>query len=281
MLLPALSIVALCALVCLGLFRLRNGMSQDRWMRAIRFAPTEEMPPDRLFGCLLSANLALLEHDNFNQVASALPARRVRAVLAAHWRIDSPESCRAAIFDRLAHLGRVSEDEAAAFSAWAAGASLDTLAFDALHDVCRFLSKDAQVTQPRRVIDHRFSMLAWDIQQVAYMARLGCTAGFVPRETAERVLEVLQPHAREAYRSWNEFSLAVLVGMGMRSPVDNFDLGGWPQLARSHTMLLESRDALLRHAAPWDAADAHRPRMAPAARPMVIGHAASAFDTLF
>ncbi|MET0542403.1 MAG: DUF1266 domain-containing protein [Variovorax sp.] len=281
MLLPTVLLIAICALVFLGLFRLRYGWSQDRWTHAIRFAPTETMSPAQLFGCLLSANLALLEHDNFNQLASALPVRRVRAILAAHWQIDSPASCRGAIFGRLHHLGRASKEEEAAFAAWAAGTTIDTPAFAALHDVCRFLSMDAQVTSPRRMLDRPFDMLAWDIQQVAYIMRLGLAAGLVQRDLAERMFGLLQDRARDAYHSWNDFSLAMLVGMGMRSPVDTFDIGGWIEFARSHTVLLESRDTLLRHAAPWTAADAGRTHAAPVPRPAVIGHAASAFDTLF
>ncbi len=74
--LPSALLVVIGGLVALGLFRLRYGWSCKRWMRAIRFAPGGEMSPVQLFGCLLSANLALLEHDNFNQFESALPAKR-------------------------------------------------------------------------------------------------------------------------------------------------------------------------------------------------------------
>ena len=272
--------VVVPALVFLGLFRLRYGWSLDRWTRAARFVPTEDMSADQLFGCLLSANLALLEHDNFNQLASALPPRRVRAILKSHWGIDSAETCRRGIFGRLRELGRESAEEEAAFSAWAAGATVDSNAFASLRDVCMFLSIDVQAASPRRFFKHDFSMMAWDIQQVAYITRLGCAAGFMPRDVAEEVLAVLQRSARAAYASWTDFSLAMLVGMGMRSPVDTFDTGGWVQFARSHTALLECRDTLLRHAAPWDPADAHRTPAAATMRPGAIAQPVSAFDTL-
>ncbi|RZI74055.1 MAG: DUF1266 domain-containing protein [Variovorax sp.] len=267
-------------LVFLGLFRLRYGWSMDRWTRAARFEPTEDMSADQLFGCLLSANLALLEHDNFNQLASALPARRVRAILKTHWDIGSAETCRRAIFGGLRELGRESAEEEEAFSAWAAGATVDSNAFASLRDVCRFLSIDVQVASPHRFLRRDFSMTAWDIQQVAYITRLGSAAGFVPRDLAEEALEVLQRSARAAYTSWKDFSLAMLVGMGMRSPIDTFDTGGWVEFARSHTALLECRDTLLRHAAPWDPADAHRTPSASTVRPGAIAKPVSAFDAL-
>jgi len=282
-----LQIGLLCAVVSLGLFlvffglfRLRYGWSLDRWTRAARFAPTENMSADQLFGCLLSANLALLEHDNFNQLASALPARRVRAILKSHWGIDSAETCRRGIFGRLRELGRESAEEEAAFSAWAAGTTVDSNAFASLRDVCLFLSMDVRVASPRRFFKQDFSTMAWDIQQVAYIVRLGCAVGFVPRDSAEDVLAVLQRSARAAYASWKDFSLAMLVGMGMRSPVDTFDTGGWVEFARSHTALLECRDTLLRHAAPWNPDDAHPTPAVPTLRPGAIPQPVSAFNTL-
>ncbi len=252
--LPSALLVVIGGLVALGLFRLRYGWSCKRWMRAIRFAPRGEMSAAQLFGCLLSANLALLEHDNFNQFESALPAKRIRAILAAHWDIHSAESCGRIVFGRLRNLGCATLEEQAAFSAWADGASLDSRAFASLHGVCRFLSNDAQVVPPHRLLGHRFSMMAWDIQQVAYMTRLGFTAGYVSRRIADHVFGELQRHARRHCHSWNDYSLSMLVGMGVRSPVDQFDIGGWFEFARSHTVLTGSRETLLRHAAPWDPA---------------------------
>lgn len=277
MLLPALVLIALCGIVCVGLFRLRYGWSQDRWLQAIRFAPKEPVGPDALFGYLLSANLALLEHDNFNQLASALPHDRIRAILAAHWNIDSAATCGATLFGKLRSLGRASPDEAAAFSAWAAGTTAITPAFAALHDVCRFLSLDAQVAKPHRLAGHAFSLAAWDIQQVAYIARLGVAVGFVSRDIAEDVLDELKLHARLACRSWSDFSLSMLVGMGMHSPVDAFDVGGWNEFARSHGVLLESHATLLRFASPWGEVAAHR-SAAVAAQPASAASTSRAID---
>ena len=240
------------ALLC-TIVGVRMGWSDASRARDIAFVPTEAISEDQLFGLLLGANVALLEHDNFNQLASTLPRRRIPELLARYWNVCSARDFQRVIDDRLRSLGAVSAEEAEAFEAWRAGTPIDTEAYRSLRDVLVFLSVHAGIVKPGDIRDQHCHLVAWDVQQVAYLLRLGFTMGYVSRETAWRTLNRLRQTARMRYASWTDYSLSALVGMGLRGVLDLDDVGDWYHIARSHTVLLAARRSLLARAADWTA----------------------------
>lgn len=266
------------ALLC-TIVSVRRGWSDANWARGIAFAPTEAIAAHQLFGLLLGANLALLERDDFNQLASTLPRRRIRELLARYWNVRSAHDFQQVIDTRLRALGAVSSDEAEAFEAWRIGEPVDTAAYRSLRDVLVFLSAHAGVVKPGEIRDQRCHLVAWDVQQVAYMLRLGFTMGYASRESVWRTLDRLQPTARMRYTSWKDYSLSALVDMGVRGVLDLDDIGDWHHIARSHTVLLAARRPLLARAADW-AAPADAPDVELVSSLLTAGMPITAFDPL-
>lgn len=266
------------ALLC-TIVGVRRGWSDANWARGIAFAPTEAIAAHQLFGLLLGANLALLERDDFNQLASTLPRRRIRELLARYWNVRSARDFQQVIDTRLRTLGAVSSDEAEAFEAWRIGEPVDAAAYRSLRDVLVFLSAHAGIVKPGEIRDQHCHLVAWDVQQVAYLLRLGFTMGYASRESVWRTLDRLQPTARMHYTSWKDYSLSVLVGMGLRGVLDLDDIGDWHHIARSHTVLLAARRSLLARAADW-AAPADAPDVELVSSFLTAGMPITAFDPL-
>ena len=244
----AIWLALLCTIVVV-----RMGWSDASRARGIAFVPTEAISQDQLFGLLLGANVAVIEHDDFNQLASTLPRRRIPELLARYWSVCSARDFQRVIDDRLRTLGAVSAEEAEAFDAWGAGTTIDTEAYRSLRDVLVFLTAHAGIVKPGGIRDQHCHLLAWDVQQVAYLLRLGYTMGYVSRETAWRTLQRLRQTARMRYASWADYSLSALVGMGLRGVLDLDDVADWYHIARSHTVLLAAHRLLLARAADWTA----------------------------
>lgn len=266
------------ALLC-TIVGVRMGWSDANWARGIAFAPTEAIAAHQLFGLLLGANLALLEHDDFNQLASTLPRRRIREILARYWNVRSARDFQQVVDARLRALGAVSSEEAEAFEAWQNGEHVDTAAYRSLHDVLVFLSAHAGVVKPGEIRDQHCRLVAWDVQQVAYLMRLGFTMGYASRESVWRTLDRLQQTARMRYTSWKDYSLSALVGMGLRGVLDLDDSGDWHHIARSHTVLLAARRSLLARAADWTA-PAHAADVESGSGFLAVGMPTTAFDPL-
>lgn len=266
------------ALLC-TIVGVRMSWSDANWARGIAFAPTEAIAPHQLFGLLLGANLALLEHDDFNQLASTLPRRRIQDILARYWNVRSARDFQQVIDKRLRSLGAVSSEEAEAFEAWQIGEPVDTAAYRSLRDVLVFLSAHAGIVKPGEIGDQHCHLAAWDVQQVAYLLRLGFTMGYASRESVWRTLDRLQPMARMRYTSWKDYSLSTLVGMGVRGVLDLDDIGDWHHIARSHTVLLAARRSLLARAADWTAT-AHAPDVELLSGLLTVGMPITAFDPL-
>jgi hypothetical protein len=266
------------ALLC-TMVGVRVARSDANWASGIAFAPTEAITAHQLFGLLLGANLALLEHDDFNQLASTLPRRRIRDILARHWNVRSARDFQQVIDTRLRTLGAVSSEEAKAFEAWQAGQPVDTAAYRSLRDVLVFLSAQAGIVKPAEICERHLHLVAWDVQQVAYLLRLGFTLGYASRESVWRVLDRLQPTARMRYASWKDYSLSALVGMGLRGVLDLDDIGDWHHIARSHTVLLAAQRSLLTRAADWTAT-AHAPDVELLSSSLTVALPITAFDRL-
>lgn len=243
----------------------RLGPSRRAWARSIAFKPTEPVSPEQLFGHLLSGNFALLLRDNFNQLGSALSERRIRQVLLEHWGIESDADCRRVIQSRIEGLGRMSPAEKRAIAAWMVDAPIDSNEYAALEDTCRFMALRAHLTRVEELRHDHLSVLAWDIQQLAYLVRLACTIGYLPRWRAEEFLRMLAVRARSHYASWKDYSLAALVGLGMRGSLEIFDLGEWAQFARTHSVFLNPSRSPIRSASRWrDAPEPVLPVRSPA-----------------
>lgn len=216
--------------------------------RQVDFAPTEEMSPERLFGCLLSANFAVLMNDNFNQLASALPEQRVRRLLAEHWGIETRADCLRVIGQRVEQLGEISPVEMQAVAAWleeqrpgGEGAR------PGLRSPVEHLASGDDMSHGH------LSVLAWDIQQLAYLVRLARAVGHVSQSDAEAVLARLAMRARMHYGSWKVYSLAALVGLGMRGAMEVFETSAWERYSRTHSILLRGPRSAIRFASSWSA----------------------------
>jgi hypothetical protein len=243
-------------LLLLGFF----GWRRFEWMNLqqaerVPWAPTERISAGQLFGYLLSANVAVMARDNFNQLASALPPARVRRILAEHWNLKSAIECRRRIEHWLATLGAPEPGEQEAWQAWRERRPIDSDAYRALRAGARQLRVDAGIAAALDIDARQFSMMAWDVQQTAYVVRLGFAVGFLSRAMAESTLARLQYTVRAHYTSWADYSLSAMLGMGLRGRFDGVE---WHCAAQSHERLLVAHAGLLRRA-PFG-------RQAPAAR---------------
>jgi hypothetical protein len=238
-------------LVLWVILRGRFGPSQATWARAIAYRPTEAMSQEQLFGCLLSGNFALLMRDNFNQLESSLPKARVEEILADLWAIQHPIELRYVLKDRLTRLGQMSPLESGAIAAWHAGHWAQSNEYAALEQTCNFVTSRAHIVDDDALRQAHLSVLAWDVQQVAYLVRLGLAVGYVSRPLADSVFDVLRTRAQAEYASWQEYSLSALIGLGMRGSLETFDGTEWMQFARTHPVLLDERHSPIRNATPW------------------------------
>jgi hypothetical protein len=229
----------------------RLGPSARSWARSIDFRPTEPVRPEQLFGYLLGGNFALLLRDDFNQLPSALPSRRIHQLLQEHWRIETETDCERVIRSRIEGLGRLSPAEKRAIAAWMIDAPIDSSEYMALEDTCRFIALRARLAQVDALRHDHLSILAWDMQQLACLVRMACAVGWVTRASADEVLSMLKARARASFASWSDYSLCGLVGLGLRGSLDVFDRTEWTQFARSHSVFLDKRHTPTRHASRW------------------------------
>lgn len=272
------ALVVWLAILC-AIVGVRMGWRDASRARGIAFRPNETMAAHQLFGLLLGANLALIEHDDFNQLASTLPRRRIRELLAQYWNVRSAQDFHAVIDQRLRTLGAVSSEEAEAFAAWRDGAHVDTETYRSLRDVHVFLSVHAGIVRPGELREQHCQLVAWDVQQVTYLLRLGFTMGYASRASVWHVLDRLRHAARTHYMGWKDYSLSALVGMGLRGVLNLEDIGDWYYIARSHTVLLAAQRSLLAQAGDWSAA-APPADAEPASGFLGLGVPVTAFDPL-
>lgn len=228
--------VVLCALV-----HSWPGASFTLRGRTLSFKPTEPMSREQLFQSMLCGNFALLMHDDFNQLGSSLPDEQVREILDVHWDVDSMHAYRVELEAQLRRLG--DPQIRAAHTAARPRASI----------------KHPDFVTPRVPAGHfdllthdQISVLAWDIQQLAYLVRLGHKVDYLPRDYAEAILQSTAALARSHYSSWNDYSLSALVGMRLRGPVEIFGVSEWNRFSQTHALLLTGRaGSPLAEAAAW------------------------------
>jgi hypothetical protein len=256
------------SLLLLGFF----GWRRFEWMNLqqaerVPWTPTERVSGDQLFGYLLSGNLALMAHDDFNQLASALPPPRIRRILVEQWSLKSAIECRRRVEYWLVTLGMPEPGEQEAWAAWRERRPIDSDAYRALRAGAHLLRVDAGTAATLAIDPRQFSMMAWDVQQAAYVVRLGFAVGYLSRAMAESTLARLQHAVRAHYTSWADYSLSALLGMGLRGRFDGVE---WHCAARSHERLLVAHAGLL-HRAPFGkrppATRAMRPEARVAAAP--------------
>jgi hypothetical protein len=233
------------------LLLVRFGVPVAMTARRIDFNPKEPVVPDQLSSYLLSANLALMEGDNFNQLASALSLKRVAQALDDHWGISNRSAFARTLSTQFTRLGQTPADTREAFAAWLAGVPLRTSRFAALFEVCHFLSAEAGIIDARRTDQRHLKTIAWDVQQLAYMIRLGHSAGYLPREVALSHLHRLRRLVTMYYSSWEDYSASALIGIGLSQHYDRLDTRKWYQLGRTHKVLLSSGHRLLEEASMW------------------------------
>ena len=207
--------------------------------RSLSFEPTEPMSREALFEVMLSANFALLMHDDFNQLGSALPHEQAHEMLEVHWGVDSKDAYRIELEARRRRLADL--QVRAARRSPRLRASTDHPEFV----TPRFVDLD--------LLTHdQISALAWDIQQLAYLVRLGHKVDHLPRDHAEAVLQDVAALARSHFSSWSDYSLSALVGMRLRGPFEIFGVSEWNRFSQSHALLLVGRaGSPLAEAAAW------------------------------
>lgn len=245
-----IAVILIWGLALCLLFRGILGPSIGRWSRAIAFKPTEAMAPEQLFGCMLSGNLAIMMRDNFNQLRSALPERRARKILGLLWEVSSSSDCQQLLEHRLQWLGHMTGMERGAVSAWLNRSQVDSREYAALKETCAFLTSRVDPS-PSGIQQVHLGVRAWDIQQLAYVLRLSLKARFISRDTAEETLSRLVAHARSHYGSWQDYSLAALIGLGMRGSAEFLDRTEWTLFARTHSVLLHELYSPIRNASSW------------------------------
>jgi hypothetical protein len=215
---------------------------------------TQEMPPDQLFGCLLSGNFALLLGDNFKQLASGLSEQRAERILAAQWGVTSQASCHRVIDDRLVRLGAMSPEESDALGAWLTGEGEQSEGAGSSMGLRERLELVAGLRR-----DYH-GVLAWDIQVLAGLLRVALKVRHIHQDEAERDMVFLAQRARSSFDSWEEFSLCALVGLGMRNSMEIFESAEWSHAVRTHSNFLDGRDSPTRRA-PWvGAGRSHAPQ---------------------
>ncbi|MDM0074981.1 DUF1266 domain-containing protein [Variovorax sp. J2P1-59] len=239
--------IAIWTVLMWAFLRSRLLPSREALSRSIAFDPTEKLSPEQLFGCLLSGNFALLMRDNFNQLASALPERRVKEVLAEHWGIASRADCHRTIDEGLHRLGRMSPEEKRAIAAWRLSR--------------RYGQSEGHPREVRTAIERNpepshdlRSVLAWDVQQLAYLVRLALAAGHASREEAASLLETLAAQARSHFASWEDYSVSALTGLGLRGSLEILDsTAEWTEFSQTHSVLL-GKHSPIRSASSWRSA---------------------------
>ncbi len=209
--------------------------------RTIRLKPTEPMSREQLFQFMLSANFALLMHDDFSQLGSSLSDEQVREILDIHWGVDSMHAYR---IELEAQLRRICDSPIrVAHTAARPRATIE-------HP--EFVTPRIPAANLDLLTHDQISLLAWDIQQLAYLVRLGHKVDHLPREDAEAVLQNIAALARSHFSSWDDYSLSALVGMRLRGRVEIFGASEWNRFSQTHALLLTGRaGSPLAEAAAW------------------------------
>lgn len=206
-------------------------------IQKINLKPESDTSQAEIFSCLLSGNIALIEKDNFDQLASSLSSEKIQQALFRYWQIEGPESFSVGLQQAFFQLGDTHAIEREAFSAWNTGFACNTATYIRLFDVCKFLSVNAALIEPGRIGARQLNMTAWDIQRLAYLVRLGHAAHYMSRDAALQSLRRLSVAARAHYASWEDFSISALIGMGVRSEVDVLQASVWHDFAQTHVAL--------------------------------------------
>ncbi|MBU2407639.1 MAG: DUF1266 domain-containing protein [Gammaproteobacteria bacterium] len=156
-------------------------------------------------------------------------------------------------------LGECCAGEEAAYLGWRDGVQIATEEYRALANACWFLVNEGSVVDLSSIRRICSAPLACDIEQTAYLVRLGLSVGFLEREQALLVLRELSDRARGGFQSWEDYSLAALIGMAVRTRDELTDDEEWRHIARSHRVFLSGQQAAFSLAAGWSG------RQAPAA----------------
>jgi hypothetical protein len=228
--------VVLCALVYSW-----PGLSFAHRGRMISFEPTEPMSREQLFQSMLSANFALLLHDDFNQLGSSLPDEQAREILAIHWGVGSMPTYRVELETQLRRLGDSQIRRA-----------LPTARPRTNVEHPEFVTPGVPAGHFDLLTHDQISVLAWDIQQLAYLVRLGYKVDYLPRDYAQAILQDIAALARSHFSSWSDYSLSALVGMRLRGPMEIFGVSEWNRFSQTHALLLTGRaGSPLAEAAAW------------------------------
>ncbi|WP_444813438.1 DUF1266 domain-containing protein [Variovorax gracilis] len=181
-------------------------------------------------------------------------------MLAGHWGIASRADCHRTLGEALRRLGCMSQEKTRAIAAWRPSEQYGENN-GARRDRRTMVDRSSEPSH-----DHR-SVLAWDVQQLAYLVRLALAIGYATRDEADSLLETLAARARLHYASWEDYSLSALTGLGLRSSLEVLDRAAeWTEYSHTHSALLDKRSPV-RSASSWHGAMRDAARGARAVRP--------------
>lgn len=225
-------------------FRERLGLALTSGPHPPILGPADGMTTNQLFECLLSGNLAVSLGDDFRQLESGLSDRRAEGNLALHWGIDSREICRRVVGERLTFFGATTCGAKRAIDTWYHREDVDLDEKVLIEEAYLYLALHANLAHEEAPCHDPLSMLAWDIQQLAVIVRLSLKLAYIDRHEAEAILRTLAEQARSGFRSWKDFSLCAMVGLGMSGSIALFDTNEWAWLASTHAVFLDKHSPI-------------------------------------
>lgn len=216
------------------------------------------LPPAQQLQLLLSANVFLLNRDDFRQLASSKPGADVKQILASWWGVSAPQDLRDALDRVRAQLARPPAEQAEALAASAQGRTLPTRSGQALRQTIEWLqARQPPLLPPGGIGAVHLNAAAWNIERQACLVRWGFSVDHLRTEEAWALLADLLAQARRHYPRFEDYSLSYLLVRGMWSAPGEDDAGGadetgdWPELADAHRKLLNDAASPLVTAEKW------------------------------
>jgi len=135
---------------------------------------------------------------------------QIQRILCDFWDINNRESCLSTL-DWLAHSGHV-EDKEEAYIKYKEG-----------HHVAMSSSIKNELGRLAEIsINYKFNVedanknrtiLAFDLERLAFLARLGQQVGYITQDEAwHQLQDIVYPKAKSAFKTWSEYGMSFLQG---------------------------------------------------------------------
>ena len=220
------------ALVCAACIREKRA-GKSRLSQPPLLGESALFERETLFRILLSGHQALLEGDNFNQMASALGKHASIAMLKSRWKVDNQHSLENYLANSLDSMGTPSQDEADVLQNEFKATSKPRL-YGLLNKICGNLIDSACIANSSELSPIHFQMLAHDAQDRANVIRLSLAAGYIDEVSATNELSKIEFKVVAAYDSWQQYSLSALIGYSVRQCVDGNPMHPYQRMGAAH-----------------------------------------------